>query len=981
MSPGFLYLLFFCSGISGLIYQLAWVRQLGHAFGNTVHSTALVVAIFMLGLGVGGYVAGIWADRRYQSGQSLLQAYAYAEAGLALLGLAVTLLLPTLGGLVAQLSSYTASPEGWHVLTVGSYVARGAVAVVLLTPITLIMGGTLTLLIRLLVRADLAGSGWPIALLYGANTAGAAAGAFLTDVALVPLVGLRSTQFVAVALNLVAAGGAWFLARHATVPAKRVVVATEAARSGGPAASIDTSPRAGVVWVGAALALSGCAAMGMEMLWLRHATLLLGGFRAVFSLTMTVLLVGMGAGALCGGWLCRRSRRSAEAFMVVQALFVATTLAGLALADAAAIQARGQVLVVTLASLSPWRRALVELWYTTRPLVLEVGLPAFFAGCTFPLANAVVQHVEDAVGRRAGALYLANTVGAVGGSLVAGYVLLPLVGVQSAAFVLACGAATAIVPLSVVATRGLPLSASALIAVVSLVAWLMLPSDHVLQRTRVRHQPGERLLTTSEGLTEVVTVVEVPDRGRALITNGHAMSSTATLDQRYMRAMAHVPLLSMVQPSRALVIGFGVGNTTHAATLHPSMTRVDVVDLSPHVLDHAAYFRDANHDVLRSPKVSVYLNDGRQHLQMTAHATYDLITLEPPPIAYAGVAALYSKEFYQLAKSRLSQGGYISQWLPAYQVPDESSLAMVRAFIDVFPQSVLLSGTQAELVLVGTNAPRIEIDPSRLERALANAPAVREDLTRVDLGTTREIVGMFVGSAETLRRATQSVHAIVDDRPLQEYAVRSELSTGLLGVPGGLFDLAAVGDWCPRCIDSSDTVPSIAGLDLYFGLMQEAYTANPADVAAFAGAYNGRRRVMGSAYLGAVVPDSAEVHNILGVDLLRGGRVEEASREFGEALRRDAESPGARANLADVRYDEGAVLLEGQQFEAAASKFREAIALAPGVADAHNNLGVALASLGRVGDAVPHFRQALALAPDHADARRNLAAAEASIKP
>ena len=134
---------------------------------------------------------------------------------------------------------------------------------------------------------------------------------------------------------------------------------------------------------------------------------------------------------------------------------------------------------------------------------------------------------------------------------------------------------------------------------------------------------------------------------------------------------------------------------------------------------------------MKDPKLSVYINDGRQHLQMTPPGSYDLITLEPPPIAHAGVAALYSREFYELARSRLTSGGYISQWLPAYQVPAEISLAMVRAFIDVFPQSVLLSGTQAELLLIGTAAPRIENDPMKLAAALEHKVAVREDLARL----------------------------------------------------------------------------------------------------------------------------------------------------------------------------------------------------------------------------------------------------------
>ena len=261
---------------------------------------------------------------------------------------------------------------------------------------------------------------------------------------------------------------------------------------------------------------------------------------------------------------------------------------------------------------------------------------------------------------------------------------------------------------------------------------------------------GSRLLAVSDGLTEVIAVTERQAGDRTLMTNGHPMSSTQPLSQRYMRALAHIPLLSMDEPKDVLVIGFGVGNTTQAATLHPSVARVELADLSRDILAHASYFRDGNKDVLRHPRVAVYINDGRQHLQMRPPASYDLIALEPPPIAYAGVGALYSREFYALARTRLRPGGYISQWLPAYQVPPETTLSMVRAFIDVFPAAVLLSGAESDLQLIGTTGPGIEIDPGQIAARLASRPDVRADLERIDLGEVREIVGTFVGAAHTL---------------------------------------------------------------------------------------------------------------------------------------------------------------------------------------------------------------------------------------
>ena len=505
---------------------------------------------------------------------------------------------------------------------------------------------------------------------------------------------------------------------------------------------------------------------------------------------------------------------------------------------------------------------------------------------------------------------------------------------QGSATALTLAAALAIAPLylatraggSVTTTSALAASVPVLIAAVAVVAWLRLPPDYVLGRSLARPSAGERLLTLREGVTEVIGVTEVPGRGRGLITNGHPMSSTALLDQRYMRALAHIPLLSMPAPTSVLVIGFGVGNSTQAATLHPSVERVDVADLSRDILGHAGYFRDANKDVLNDPRVRVYVNDGRQHLAMQPPASYDLITLEPPPIAHAGVAALYSREFYELARSRLKPGGYLSQWLPAYQVSPETSLAMVRAFIDVFPQCVLLSGTQAELLLVGTNGAGIEIDPERVARALDQAPGVAADLRRLDLGSVTEIVGTFVGSADTLARATRESPPVSDDRPLQEYGVRSAIGSGTSGVPASIFDLAAAASWCPRCFDGERPTPLVAGLDTYLALLDDAYHA-PGTGGAARGAY-GERRILGSAYLGAVVPDTDAVHNVIGVTLLRQGRYHDAAAAFREALKRRADS-----------------------------------------VDANRNLGTALAASGHVAESIGYLRRAVQLAPGNGGAQ------------
>lgn len=803
------YLLFFCSGAAGLIYQIVWVREFGNVFGNTVYSASLVIAVFMCGLGLGSYLAGRWADRHYLDGPGvLLRAYGSMEAAIAVLGLGISILLPRLGELSAAISTYTTDATGWHVLTPASLLARYAIAVVLLAPITGLMGGTLTLLIRHLVRDDLEAAGFKVGALYGVNTAGAAMGCFLTDWALIPGGGLWMTQLTAVVLNLVAAAGAVRLASRWPVPFAAPTART-AARTG-DAPSVGGAPLAATALT---ILLSGFAAMGMEIVWFRHLSSLLGSFRWVLSLILTVILAGIWLGSMAGGYLHRRLGRPVVLYVSAQALFVVAALAGLATADTRGVVAEG-----------------AGVWTNLAPVLRELAVPAMMMGCAFPLANAIVQDAERAVGRRAGLLYLANTLGAVGGSLVVGFGLLPALGMQRTVTVLAVAVVLGVVPLCVVAVtrhsepRGwmaVGLGGSVVALGVVVLWWTNLPADDLVTRTLWPLRPTERRLAVTEGITEVVTVTEMPGEGRALLTNGHMMSGTSLASQRYMRAFVHIPLLSQDDPERVLVICFGVGNTAHAASFHPSVRRLEVVDTSRNVLAHADYFAATNGRVIGHANVAVHVNDGRQHLKMRPPATYDLITLEPPPIAFAGVASLYSREFYQLARSRLRPGGYVTQWLPIYQASPGAVLSMVRAFVDVFPQAVLLSGWMDELVLMGTNRERLQIDPARVAARLAAAPRLREDLVRVHLGTLTEIVGTFVAAADTLSAATEAYPAVTDDYPTQEYTATSGPDDA--GALASLFDPSRVAAWCPACFVDGRPRPGLDGLPRHLALLTAVY--------------------------------------------------------------------------------------------------------------------------------------------------------------
>ena len=686
--------IFFLSGISGLVYQVIWVRLFGNVFGNTVYSAAAVTAVFMFGLGVGSYLFGRWADRAYQNDPvKPLRLYGYAELLIGLWCVGVAILLPELTALSALSSSYVVAENGWYELSVASYAVRYVVAIVLIAPPTLLMGGTLTLLIRFFVARRLELAGWRIGLLYSINTLGAAAGCFLTDHALVPNLGIVATQLFAAVLNWGAGTGALLLARSQIAYRTEIAPATV----GSPDSAAEAASRYLVGRTAGALFLSGFAALGMEIIWFRLLVSALGGYRAVFSTVLTVVLLGIWFGALAGGFLHRRWKRPALLYGLTQCAFAGSAVVLIMLYSGEYVTAHAIAVHADYEQASNLGRWLMDTWANGRVALFLVGLPALFVGFSFPLGNALVQRGERQVGHRAGVLYLANTGGNMAGAVIAGFVFLTLFGVQMSVIIFATGAVLSALLLLPFAVRGDAVKAESARAgrtalalgiagtAAAIIAFGTLSPAHLIDRMfEFSRTESETIVATHEGVNETLMITEFRN-GRRLHTNGHWMSSTTLFMQRYMRAAAHIPLLQLDAPRRVLNIAFGVGNTLHAASLHPSVERLEVVDLSRAVLEHASYFSHSNRDVLNDRRVRVFVNDGRLHLAMQGPDSYDLITLEPPPISFAGTAALYSREFYELARTRLRPGGYLTQWLPSYQLPAAASLSLVAPSLTCFP--------------------------------------------------------------------------------------------------------------------------------------------------------------------------------------------------------------------------------------------------------------------------------------------------------
>lgn len=976
-----IYLLFFFSGISGLIYEVIWVRLFGNFFGNSIYSAAIVTSVFMLGLGVGSYFAGIWSDRRYKKEKSrgFLRTYGCAELGIAVLGLFIALILPVLKNFLGSLVHYAIDGRGWHHLSFVSHLSQFFAAVVLMLPITTLMGATLTLLIRQLVSEDVKAAGWRIGVLYGLNTAGAALGCFSTDLFLVPKIGLLRTQLFAVAINTTVGFAAILIAK------KTAVYGPQPDFPKSPICPNEVSkfqfPSGIVAPIALALFFSGFASMGMEIVWFRFLSAFLGGFRVVFSLMLTVILVGIWLGSLAGGYTVKRWGNPVERYMLVQAVFIFSTPLLLIAVNASVEESYllKRILQLPSAVGLPW---LTQIWGVARPILAVIGLPAFLMGFSFPLANAYVQRLEQSVGRRAGGLYLANTLGGVLGSIAAGFILLPNLGSQRSVLVLCFASSLAMLFLQVSKLKeqrivhgwskhGLFITCI-IISCGIFISWSLLPANYLIIKSFPPISASQRILTASEGLNEMLMVIENPLGTRTLYTNGHSMSGTNFKSQRYMRAFAHIPLLQMSSPQSVLVICFGIGNTLHAASLHPTIRRLDTVDLSEQILNHASYFRSSNHDILEDKRVSVFINDGRLHLQMVPPAQYDLITLEPPPIAFAGVSPLYSREFYKLARSRLKNGGFVTQWLPLYQVSPAVGLSMVRAFLEVFPNAVLLSGMDNELIIMGKASPSALFDPDLCSANLSKAPLVQADLNLIKMGTLTEIIGTFVANSEDLQRATHLVEPVTDDNRSMEYGMLSKYSNA--GLPPELFHVDGIAAWCPNCFEKGNPRANVFFLSKYLAALNILYKSN---------AFFSFRYVWGA--IGGSDIDFIDRDGSLGTVVSRSPYLMDmlASPLTGSQQKiayRSADGPWSIQGVSETFYPEAVTniriamkQLRSHRLRNSIEWFRKAVELDKSNVSARFGLGYALFVARDFKGSLEQYRRGLEMAPENIVARLSLA--------
>jgi predicted membrane-bound spermidine synthase len=769
---------FFVSGVAGLMHQVVWAKLLVQLIGATAYAQIAVLAVFMGGLALGAVGFGRWVDRHARP----LRAYAFIECAVA----GYCLLLPAM--LAAATSLYLAAAARVLDSPALTLALRTALAVLVVLPPAVAMGGTLPLLARsLIVRPE--ETQRHVAGLYSLNSFGAVVGAGLAGFVVLPALGLYAALGVAALLNLIAAALVWPAARRepsaGVVPAAARPPTRSAPPAGAEGAYAATQYRGALV----ALALSGFAAMGYEVVFTRLIALAFGASTYSFTVMLMAFITGIALGSAIAARL--RVQRPLWLLGVAQLAVVASLLA------VTPLLGRLAYLVGLL------RAALGDGgwgfgWFLAAKAglcLLVLLLPTTCLGLGFPLVARVQARRPEDLGWRVGSTYAWNTVGNVLGAAVTGAVLIPAVGTLGAFHVnLACNAVAGLLLLAVAheAAPRLRLAAAGVLAV-AVASYTVAGSgwaDTVLQaqgHMRLRSGPdpaadaAERAAhpTASFAAWQRAYVVRPESHqpyffaedahasvlafGLAddlwLSVNGKPDASTfSDLDTQLL--LGHAPLFLHPGARSLLVIGYGSGITAGAALRHP-VAHADIVEISRGVLAADRLFAGVNHAVLSDPRVHVVEDDGQSFVRAVPD-TYDVVISEPSNPWIAGIGSLFTVEFFTAVRDKLNPDGVFTFWFHTYEQSDEAVALVVRTIGAVFPSIVVFADDDfGNAVAVASRRP-LEPDFAAMEQRFAD-PGVHADLARLGLPNLAALLSHQRLSPARFRR-------LVDDGPLNTVA-------------------------------------------------------------------------------------------------------------------------------------------------------------------------------------------------------------------
>jgi len=745
------WLIFILSGASGLIYQVIWMRQLTLIFGSTVFATSTVLTAFMAGLALGSYYFGRKID---ESTQSPLRLYALLEAGIGVFCLVWPLILASLGAIYVLIHRNVTSE--FYTLSLIRFVLTFGV---ILIPSTL-MGGTLPVLTRFFVKR-LEQLGTNIGILYALNTFGAVVGTVAAGFFLIEALGIRWTLGIGIAINFAVAAVALALAQKAS--GTEVDEHSEDIQQTAPTDTSDPSERQLVLW---AIGISGFCALAYEVLWTRIMVFFLGSTTYAFATMLAAFLFGIALGSIVFSRWVDRIKQPIAVFGTVQL--------GIGLFALILMPAFEELYGMSQAFQSTFGASRFWAFFSC---FLVMCLPTFLMGASFPLVTKIYTGSAHQLGRSIGNVYAVNTVGSILGAFCAGFILIPLLGIRPS-IVLTVALNTGIGCLLVLRSgrltetwksllQGVGIGMPVLNVGLAVVLLLTVNQPLFLKSTIFKTQrPGDTLIDYNEEVDATVTTLKDDEGVYRLYVDTNQAADASRWDSPSHRVIAHLPLLLHPRPKQALVVGFGMGLTSHSITQHG--VRVDAIELSSGVISAAQkHFTHVNENVFENPLFSYRLNDGRNHILMTK-TKYDMISTGIiHPLVSAGSSNIYTADFYRLCRRILSEDGIMCQWVPLHRLPEGHYKMIVRTFIEVFPHTTLwYKYTPDFVILIGTPEP-LRIDYKNF-MARAQIASIHEGLAADDLDGP-SLLDSFMMGPETVRKYAGTGPIHTDNRPRLEF--------------------------------------------------------------------------------------------------------------------------------------------------------------------------------------------------------------------
>ena len=719
-------LCFFLSGFAALLYQMAWMRQLSTVFGTSELAVATVLAAYMAGLALGASIAARVVDRIRRP----ILVYGLLEASIAISAIAVPYLLQLAGVVYAAMFGGLQQPPDASGL--GQWAFYLIVTFIVLVVPTACMGATLPMLTRYAVHKD-KDVGPRVGLLYSINTLGAIAGTLVAAFLLLPALGLWGTIIVGALVNLVVFGVAALLAKHTTV---------ENLKSGKTRSSFGWSPEG---WILPVMFFSGVATFSYEVLWTRLLSHILGGSVIAFATMLASFLSGIAIGSAVASQLAR-TRASARSGFVISQLGIAVT---------------SVLIYLALDRFIPQQAGL----FGNATIAVALLLPAtLFIGATFPFAVRILSRDGSEASTSSARVYSWNTVGAIIGAVVAGFILIPVLKYEGVIkLAVACNLCLALaVAILVPPRRATYAIGSATLLLVLLFGFFPQPPENLLRVSPINDLRTGEIRYYGVGRSATVLMLE-RDGYLYLRSNGLSEAAIdlkgAPPSRHSQRLLATLPVLARPDATSMLIVGFGGGVVAEA--IPATITEIDIVELEPKVLEANQSISDERSvNPLLDPRIKLVTNDARNALRLT-EKRYDAIVSQPSHPWTAGASHLYTREFMQLVRSRLTSEGVFLQWMNTQFVSEPLLKSLVATILDVFPHVRAYQFDENVLFFLASDT---EIEPEA--RILATGEPFKshsEAFKRKGIGSVQDLIAALAWDGNGLRQLGTDAPLITDN--------------------------------------------------------------------------------------------------------------------------------------------------------------------------------------------------------------------------